>query len=233
MKRAASLLTGLLLLVFQVLPAYSAGLSCYVNDEDKRIFACGKDVGRKIALTFDDGPHPRFTKQILQVLAQYGVRATFFVIGENAALYPDVLREEIAAGHSIGSHTYSHRRVAEMSEYELRAEMEKTRELLLRFGVRASLFRPPEGVCDDKVERLSRAFDCDIILWSIDTGDWRLPGKETIVSAVLDNVRGGEIVLMHDYVSGRSNTVQALARMIPELLRRGYEFVTVDELIGQ
>lgn len=236
MKRqnTKGLWTGILalLLLLRFPAAAWDGRTCYVNDEENHVYASGQ-AGKRIALTFDDGPHPGYTDKILDILGQYEVKATFFIVGQNAVYYPEPLKRAIAEGHSIGSHTFSHGHVKAMSGEQLRNEFRKTGETLKNFGVTPSLFRPPEGVCDRKVIEISREQQCDIILWTIDTGDWRCPSKEHIVSAVLEHIRGGEIILMHDYVSGKSNTPAALEIIIPALLERGYEFVTVEQLIGR
>ncbi|MBQ9467574.1 MAG: polysaccharide deacetylase family protein [Clostridia bacterium] len=233
-KRSAALPALLILLLFVSRAFCAAGeeLPAYKNDEEKRIYACGSG-GKYLALTFDDGPHPVYTDRILKTLKKYGVRATFFVIGENVGYYPGVLERVLADGHAIGSHTFSHRHVSSVSRAQFFEEYRKNDRLLRSFGVETKLFRPPEGVCDAKVQALSARFDCDIILWSVDTEDWRSPPVYKIVRAVLDRVQGGEIILMHDYVSGESHTAAALEIILPELLSRGFEFVTVGELIGR
>ncbi len=240
MKRVKKVTKGLLsaILAFLLTMGFSVavfadGRTCYVNDEENHVYACGQTAGKRIALTFDDGPHPKYTDQILDVLGRYGVKATFFVVGQNAVYYPKPLERTISEGHSVGGHTFSHAHVKSMSGQQLRSEFEKTEKTLEGFGVHPGLFRPPEGVCDRKVIDISREYQCDVILWTIDTGDWRSPSKEHIVSSVLEHIRGGEIILMHDYVSGKSNTPAALEVILPQLLKDGYEFVTVEELIGR
>ena len=231
LKRCVCLICAAILCSSFSFSSFSEDLPCYFNDEDKHIYACAKVPCKRVALTFDDGPHPTYTDAILRVLDQYGAKATFFVIGENVALHPEVFARTVARGHAIGSHTYTHGHIKAQSEQTLREELQKNRELLRRFGVSTPFFRPPEGVCDEKVLKLAREQDVEIILWAIDTGDWRCPRHETIERAVLKNVRGGEIILMHDYVAGRSATPQALETILQTLSSEGYEFVTVNELL--
>lgn len=195
------------------------------------MFASGNSKENRIALTFDDGPHPGYTEKILKVLDQYGIKATFFVIGQNAEYYKEALDKVIAGGHQVGSHTYSHKHIRTQSQQELERELERNRELLSSFGIVPTIFRPPEGVCNGNVYRASAKENCDIILWTVDTGDWASPPTELIVKRVTGYVKNGDIILMHDYVSGVSHTAEALEIIIPELLRQGYEFVTVNELI--
>lgn len=190
------------------------------------------DSEKRIALTFDDGPHPRITREIISILREYKVTATFFVIGQNADNYPETMKLLAESGYEIGNHTYSHRNLKKMSEAEIEAEFKKCSEALLRFGVKPTVMRPPEGFFTDEVVKVSRTMQYDIILWSIDTRDWAHTPADDIVKSVLDNVKGGDIILMHDYLSGYGGTCEALHVIIPELQRRGFEFVTVSELIS-
>ena len=187
---------------------------------------------KRIALTFDDGPHPRITKEIISILREYGITATFFVIGQNADNYPETMKLLSETGYEIGNHTYSHKNLKKMSEQEIKSEFDKCNEALSRFGVYPTLMRPPEGFFSEEVIRVSRGMDYDIILWSIDTLDWAHTPSNDIVRKVLENVKGGDIILMHDYLSGYGGTTDALRVIIPELLERGFEFVTVSELIS-
>ncbi len=230
-KKFAAVLAMVLFLSFPV-AAENDGRTCYVNDEENHVYASGADSSKQIALTFDDGPHPVYTDRILDVLGKYGVRATFFAIGQNVEYYPEPFARLVAEGHSVGGHTYSHGHIKGMTQQRLQEEFMKSRKVFEKFGVTPRLFRPPEGVCDEKVIEISAKESCEIILWRVDTGDWRSPSKEHIVETVLNHVKGGEIILMHDYVAGKSNTPDALEVLLPELLSRGYEFVTVEELIG-
>ena len=231
MKRILALFLSFVLLGGAV-PAGGGARPCYFNDEERHIHACAENAGRRIALTFDDGPHPVYTDRILEVLARYHARATFFVIGENVALYPEVFGRVLSSGHAIGGHTYVHAHIGSQNEAQLRAEIEKTGETLARFGVKTRLFRPPEGVCDGKVLKLAREYGFEIILWAVDTRDWTCPPARAIEEEVLGAVSGGEIVLMHDYVAGKSCTPEALEKILAQLSADGYEFVTVNELLG-
>ena len=204
---------------------------CLFSDESHRIYACGKSDGRELALTFDDGPHPEYTPRILDLLKEAGVKATFFVIGENVERYPDLVERMKREGHTVGNHTYGHRRVECQTEEDFYGDVLKNKRLLESLSVKDRLFRPPGGVCDGKVLALAEKMDYDVILWTVDTNDWRAPAQEQIVESVLSSVKGGDIILMHDYVSGKSNTPEALAILRPLLAEQGYTFVTVDKLL--
>ena len=187
---------------------------------------------KKIALTFDDGPHPRYTPQILSILEEYGVRATFFVIGQNAVNYPDAMRLLAESECEIVNHTYSHRNLRSLNKEEMKVEIEKCSKTLSEiYSVEPTLLRPPEGMYSDALLNTSDGKNYDIILWSIDTRDWAHTPSDQIAKLVLGKATGGDIVLMHDYVSGKNESCEALRLIIPELLERGFEFVTVSELL--
>lgn len=188
---------------------------------------------RKIALTFDDGPHPRYTEEILNILEEYNIRATFFIIGVNAENYPENLKRILDSGCEIGNHTYSHARINKMNRVEIQQEIKQCEQTIFRLtGYRPSLFRPPEGVMSDTLSDVIKEMQYNIVLWSIDTLDWAMNPSSRICQTVTDQLKGGDIILMHDYVSGGNTTCQALKKMIPLLLAKGYEFVTVSELIN-
>ena len=203
--------------------ALTVGISlqpiCRVKTEDK-----------VVALTFDDGPHPKYTEQILDVLDEYGVKATFFVIGKNAEAYPDIVKEETARGHEVESHTFSHRYANSYGYGEAVKELSSNEDAL---GKKPLFVRPPGGIVSASFKRAANDMSYKIVLWSVDTLDWKCPGADYVVNTVLNNTDNGDIILMHDFVGGRSSTVEALKRVIPALIDRGYSFVTVKELTGE
>lgn len=211
-----------------------ASLGLTVNGEEKydRVYWRSDERNKKIALTFDDGPHPRFTRQILDILSEYGIKATFFVIGVNAKNYPESLKIIKDSGCEIGNHTYSHKRMEGMSEDEIRMELEKCESAIFEIsGVRPKVFRPPQGFVPDELLPITAEKGYRVALWSIDTLDWSLNPSEKIYSTVVGSVKGGDIILMHDYVSGGNTTCDALRMIIPSLLEKGYTFVTLSELL--
>ena len=186
----------------------------------------------RVALTFDDGPHPRYTPQILEILAEYGVVATFFSVGINAETYPELIKREIEAGHELGNHTYNHYHVTNLTQEALEKDIEACTQALERIsGSRITLFRPPEGICSNSVKSICAGDGLCIVLWSIDTRDWAHPGVQEICRNVRANVRDGSIILMHDFIGKNSPTPAALRQIIPMLLALGYEFVTVTQLL--
>lgn len=198
------------------------------------VFSKSREPTKKIALTFDDGPHPRYTERILEILERYDIKATFFVIGVNIQNYPEPFAKIVAAGHEIGNHSFSHGVCGSRDYTEIVAEMQKCDSLVFDItGKKPNLYRPPCGIYDGEIVDAAKKAGHSIVLWSVDTLDWKNTPPKEIKENVLEKVKGGDIILMHDYTSGKNTTCDALELMIPELLASGYEFVTVSELIKQ
>ena len=183
-----------------------------------------------IALTFDDGPHPGNTGRILDVLKRYGVKATFFVLGCNATYYPKPLLRAIEEGHEIENHSMDHKTVGRSARELEECIGEAQRIITAMTGRRPRYFRPPEGRCSPEMRQALDTLGYETVFWTIDSEDWRGKPYLDIVESVLRSVRGNDIVLFHDYTCPNGNTVRALELLIPELLRRGYHFVTVEEM---
>ncbi len=194
-------------------------------------FSC-ENGGKKIALTFDDGPHYKYTPEILDILKEENVKATFFVVGQLAERYPELILREISEGHEVASHTWSHPHLTEISKDTLISELSDTEELIFELAeYRTRLFRPPEGKYSDTVRAAAAELDYEVVLWTVDTRDWAHPTTDKIVETVLSGTKSGSIILCHDFIGHDSPTPEAIRRFIPELKRNGYEFVTVSELI--
>ena len=186
----------------------------------------------EIALSFDDGPHPRLTPVILKILEEYGIKATFFMVGENVGYYPAAARAVVEAGHEIGNHTFSHRKFDRLEEEELRQEILSCEEAIASVSDSPVRFiRPPEGQMSDTMRRVIGASDYRVILWDVDTRDWAHTPPAEITRHILDTVQAGDIILMHDFIGYDSPTPEALRAVIPALLERGFHFVTVGELV--
>jgi len=184
-----------------------------------------------IALTFDDGPWPE-TPKVLTVLREFNVKATFFILGQNLPLYPDIIKQVVQEGHAVGNHTWTHY-YPKMELQKAKAEIENTSaKLQLMTGLKTRLFRPPGGILDNGVADYARSKNYAIIMWSIDTKDFQQPTATVLANRVLNQARPGDIVLMHDGGGNRSKTIEALKIIIPELQKRGYRFVTVSELLS-
>ena len=219
-------------LVLVIIIVMGIGSSSVSAEQCTDVVYYKKNSQKKIAITFDDGPHPTYTPEILDILNEYNIRATFFVVGQNVELYPDIVKRAISEGHDIGNHTFTHCHISETSFEaiidEIQACEDKVYELC---EYHVKLFRPPEGVLPDDVRNYAVNEDYSVILWSIDTYDWARAPISNIKRNITKNISSGDIILMHDYVPD-SITPQALRIIIPMLLEQGYQFVTVSELIG-
>ena len=187
---------------------------------------------KRVALTFDDGPHPRYTAEILDILKEFGVSATFFSVGENAERYPHLIQREIAEGHEVANHTGKHCHINRLTHEELVQDILECNRTLERIsGRHIRLFRPPEGVCSDALKAICEQEGLTIVLWSVDTRDWAHTPIDEICQNVRENVRNGSIILMHDFIGKNSPTPAALRRIIPMLGELGYELVSVSQLL--
>ncbi|MFE2725384.1 polysaccharide deacetylase family protein [Kitasatospora sp. NPDC059327] len=184
------------------------------------------DAERKVvALTIDDGPDPRHTPTVLALLEQHGIRATFFLIGENAVEHPDLVREIAARGHHIANHTWTHPDLRSLSDAKVRDELERTSELLNKLtGKPPTWFRAPGGDWSNASLKVIADLGMRNMAWSVDPRDWARPGTSVITDRILKDVRPGSIVLNHDGGGDRSQTVAALKAYLPVLVDSGYKF---------
>jgi peptidoglycan/xylan/chitin deacetylase (PgdA/CDA1 family) len=198
---------------------------------------------REIGLTFDDGPSSEWTPAILDLLRAHDARATFFILGASVAGREEILRRTAAEGHELGNHLFTHSDPATLADEDLRTELEQTSILLERVvGSVPELFRPPYAETDFRVAKVARrAGFAHTVLRSVDPADWETDDADLIAERVLSGAGRGSIVCLHDALPPeplkgsptRQPTVDALARVVPELGRRGYRLVTVSELIGR
>lgn len=185
-----------------------------------------ENESRKIALTFDDGPHPYYTEQLLDGLKERNVRATFFVTGEHAELYADIIERMSEEGHLIGNHTYSHMQLKKGHIDDFKKELVKTNEVISGITGEEVLFvRPPYGTWEKSLESELNMFP---VLWTIDPLDWCSNDADGIARKILSKAEENAIILMHD---SYAPTVTAALYVVDELQKKGYEFVTVDEIL--
>ena len=179
---------------------------------------------KMIALTFDDGPNYN-TSKVIDVLNKYDIKATFFVLGSRAINNKNILKKMVDSGMEIGNHTYNHLLLTKYDENKIRSEIEDTSEVIYSATKkRPKLLRPSYGSVNNKIKKVA---NMPIIIWDIDTLDWKYHNSKRITSRVVNKVRDGDIILMHDIYSASLN---ALSNIIPILQDNGYEFVTIDEL---
>lgn len=207
-------------------PRAPAGPATPIRDPAKRRPVYELSPERKVvALTIDDGPDPRYTPTVLSLLRKYGIRATFFIVGENAQAHPELVRAIAEEGHHVANHTWSHPDLRQLSEARVREELEHTSEVLHRATGRApTWFRAPGGDFSQASLTTSAELGMRPMAWSVDPRDWSRPGTSLITSRVLDAVRPGSIVLNHDGGGDRSQTIAALQTYLPVLIDGGYFF---------
>ncbi|MEJ6952465.1 polysaccharide deacetylase family protein [Natronospora cellulosivora (SeqCode)] len=195
-----------------------------------------KTEEKLIALTFDDGPSPVYTPQIIDLLADYNAKATFFVVGEEVERYPDIINKMDEHGHEIANHTYTHKEVNNMSKDELLEELKKTHQLVYDLiNKDMNLFRPTSGFYNEIIVNAAKELNYTVVIWTWgqDSKDWQNIDYNTIATNVYKSVEPGNIVLFHDRGGKRENTIKALHIILPVLNEKGYKFVTVSELLNQ
>ena len=187
---------------------------------------CEEELAQKIALTFDDGPHPKYTEQLLDGLKERNVVATFFVTGENAENYPEIIRREQEEGHLIGNHTYSHIQLTQDNREQFKAELMKTNTIIEEItGQGVTYVRPPYGSWDKSFEKELNMIP---VLWSIDPLDWCCDDAACVVRKVESAAEENAIILLHD---SYPSTVTAALQIVDDLQKQGYVFVTVEEIL--
>lgn len=184
-----------------------------------------------VAMTFDDGPHPVYTPRLLDILKTRNIKATFYVVGTNAAAYPHILRRMIAEGHEIGNHTKSHAYLPKLSATGVRNEMGFThRAIVQATGVPPKTMRPPYGASNSGLRtRIKQEFGYPSIMWAVDPQDWKRPGSQVVANRIVSATTKGAIILAHDI---HAPTITAMPNALDRLLAKGYKFVTVTQLIA-
>lgn len=177
-----------------------------------------------IALTFDDGPGPR-TSELLNQLKKYNAHATFFMLGKNVKLYPDAVKQMLKDGNELGNHSYDHQQLTKIDGAAVKKEVDDTNRNIKNIcGSPATLLRPPYGAINDTVKS---NVGMPMILWNVDTLDWKTRNTQSTIDSVMKNLKDGDIVLMHDI---HSQTIDAALELIPKLEEEGYQLVTVSEM---
>lgn len=213
-------------LITLVLAALIAVVPTAAGAQAKRLVDCA--TARCVALTFDDGPS-KYTGKLLDLLDEAGAKGTFFVVGQNTARYPEVLKRMVAEGHELGSHTQNHANLTRLSAEKAFKEIMGPMADLQAAGAAVTLMRPPYGATNSTVGRAAKRAGLAQILWTVDPEDWRVRDSAVVARRVLAHTQRGSIVLVHDI---HPTTVAAMPKVIAELKRRGYELVTVSELLG-
>jgi peptidoglycan-N-acetylglucosamine deacetylase len=193
---------------------------------------------KQIALTYDDGPNDPHTLKLLEILAKHNVKATFFMIGRYAQQCPEVAREVARAGHAIGNHTFTHPLLTFRSDAEIRRELSGCRAALSdAVGQHTNLFRPPFGGRRPAVLRIARELGMEPVMWNVTGYDWTAPPASVIEHKVAKQIRGGDVILLHDgghkeMGANRSQTVAATDQLLTSYQAGGYEFVTIPRMMS-
>jgi len=204
-----------------------------------RAFTGLKPGNRQLALTFDDGPNDPHTLRLLEVLGRHNVKATFFLIGRYVKQRPDIVRELVRAGHVVGNHTFSHPNLIFASARQTRTELQDCdRALSDAVGEHSRLFRPPFGGRRPSTLKIARALGLEPVMWDVTGWDWKGKPAEYVERRVSQQIRGGDVILLHDgshaaFGTDRSQTVIATDRFIAHYKAEGYEFVTVPGMMGK
>lgn len=202
-----------------------------------RAFCKGRRGSKQIALTFDDGPNDPHTVHLLEVLSKHNVHATFFLIGRYVRQRPDLAREIGKRGHIIGNHTFSHPLLTFQSPESIRREITQCRDAIQdAVSEHSNLFRPPWGGRRPAVFRIARQLGLEPVMWNITGYDWKATSPEVIEQKVGPNIRGGDVILLHDgghasFGTDRSATITATDRLITRFLAEGYEFVSIPKMM--
>ncbi len=186
--------------------------------------------GMYVALTFDDGPSAAYTPQVLDILKKHGARATFFVLGQNAARNKGILARAVAEGHEIANHTYSHIKMTASGRQTITSELERTSAIIKEAtGYYPTTMRPPYGAINSAlVDMVYNTYGMHAVLWDVDTRDWQHPGVAKVVERAVGKAQPGSIILLHDI---HASTLAAVEQVVTGLQNRGFKLVTVSQLI--
>ena len=201
-------------------------------------FVSGPRRSKRIALTYDDGPNDPHTYRLLELLQKHNAHATFFLIGRYVQQRPDIVRDVVKAGHALGNHTFTHPNLAVASVIQNRLQIEECQRAILEVaGESPRLFRPPFGGRRPATLKIARSLGLEPVMWNVTSYDWQVPPAEKIVKTCVRQMRGGDVILMHDgshdnFGADRAQTVLATEMLLERYQAQGYEFVTVPEMMG-
>ncbi|QAY66496.1 polysaccharide deacetylase family protein [Paenibacillus protaetiae] len=189
---------------------------------------------KAVAFTFDDGPNPVYTPQLLSIFREWNGKATFFMIGEQIERNPETARSVHEEGHEIGNHTYTHPNLTELKKDDILEEIDKTEQLIAGItGAKPAVLRPPYLASDERLGRLAASRGYRLI-GAVNPGvqDWDMPGVQHILDKTREHLGPGSILLFHDGYGDRSQTIEAVSVLVPVLVKQGYRLVTVSELLA-
>lgn len=207
-------------------PLLAAEFQMQMVEIDAPVEEANDSTKKRVALTFDDGPHPQVTKQILDSLDRYNAKATFFMLGNRVQYYPEIAQDVLNRGHEIGNHTWSHPVLPKLTEAQIMNEFTTTENAIIAaIGQESTIFRPPYGSTTDAINAI---IPRDVAIWSIDTLDWKHRDANKLVQSVKEQMHNNAIILMHDI---HQSTADGLNGVLDYLANEGYEFVTVSDIL--
>ena len=232
---------GIKLAIFGIIAGIFLTLCAVLPDNNVfgRVFFESETSQKVVALTFDDGPYSPYTEQILDILKENNVPATFFLIGQNAERNPELVKRIVSEGHQLGNHTYHHVDLLKADSKTIAEEIDRTSKVIATItGTMPHVVRPPHGFRDPKVMEIVSQRGLEVVEWSVMSRDWTSPGVEAIVDRTVKKVKNGSIILLHDgdgtaNKASRIQSVEATRRIIQTLMAEGYQFVTVDEILAK
>ncbi|MFZ0705228.1 MAG: polysaccharide deacetylase family protein [Candidatus Korobacteraceae bacterium] len=218
-----------------------AGFQCYWPSSQVwgKTFVSGRPGSRELALTYDDGPNDPWTLRLLDVLDRHSAKATFFVLGKFVAEKPEIAREMVALGHELGIHTWDHPNLIFASPSEVRSQIERTQQIIFdTTGYRCTLMRPPFGARTPLTLRVIRKLGLTPVMWNVTCYDWKPTTPERILAHVERQMRGGDVILLHDgghikMGADRLHSVEATDMVVRRCRGQGREFVSVSEMINR
>lgn len=222
--------------IFLIILLSTCNCTNVVSGEKDNVYYHYKTVKPYLSLTFDDGPDKVQTLKVLSILKKYDIKATFFMVGEKIEYQKDVLKEVYKQGHEIGNHFYGHENINKLSKKEIKESIIKTNELIYStIGINPNVLRPPYGIVNEDLKEVCKELDMSIILWTSDkdSKDWDNTPESKIISNVTSKVSSGDIFLFHDGNPKLNNTISAIDIIIPQLIKKGYQWVNISALINQ
>lgn len=220
--------------IYSLIFVYAIFPNIYYRFFSRVVLRRAKAMGKVLALTFDDGPDPEYTPVLLDLLKEYEVKGTFFVLANKAAKYPELVRRMVREGHSVGLHSFRHINEAFMPPHQTKKELYRSLSILNQLDVKVNVFRPPWGIFNLLTCHYAMLLNCKIVLWSIHAMDWsKFASVDYIKQRLINKVRPGDIVLLHDGGGAKGapqRTIAALKAAIPVLKGKGYSFVLAKDL---
>lgn len=220
--------------IFSIIVGYAVLPNLYYRGFSSKVIRKAITKDKVISLTFDDGPNPQYTPELLDVLKKNDVKCTFFVLAENAQKYPDIIKRIKSEGHHIGLHSLKHTNAIFSLPNQTQKDFSKSMKIMNNLGIKVEFFRPPWGIFNPLTYYYAKTYNLKIVLWSIHAMDWsRWVTESYIKEKLINNVKPGDIILLHDsggFKNSPKKTIGALKAVLPHFKRNGYRFILAKDL---